>query len=145
MRIYLDVCAAVAQQGCAHLANAASVKGAPCFAQSLLLIALLPPLSFLPDISQAAALVASLLAIRPAPHRPAPNRHVSYGTPSHCPLVPAALAGELGIVEQVEFCVNASFDQLRALLTDAVAGLHTMADEHFGISVVEYMAAGAGI
>jgi hypothetical protein len=38
--------------------------------------------------------------------------------------------------------VNASFDELRCLLGDAVAGLHTMVDEHFGISVVEYMAAG---
>ena len=28
------------------------------------------------------------------------------------------------------------------LLGGAIAGLHTMADEHFGISVVEYMAAG---
>ncbi|PSC69622.1 GDP-Man:Man(3) c(2)-PP-Dol alpha-1,2-mannosyltransferase [Micractinium conductrix] len=54
----------------------------------------------------------------------------------------AALAEHLGIGEQVEFVVNASFDKLRALLGDAVAGLHTMVDEHFGISVVEYMAAG---
>lgn len=38
--------------------------------------------------------------------------------------------------------MNASFDELRLLLGDAVAGLHTMVDEHFGISVVEYMAAG---
>ena len=29
------------------------------------------------------------------------------------------------------------------LLGGAVAGLHSMTDEHFGISVVEYMAAGA--
>lgn len=29
------------------------------------------------------------------------------------------------------------------LLGGAVAGLHGMIDEHFGISVVEYMAAGA--
>lgn len=29
------------------------------------------------------------------------------------------------------------------LLGGAVAGIHTMIDEHFGISVVEYMAAGA--
>ncbi|KAL4458357.1 hypothetical protein ABPG75_013222 [Micractinium tetrahymenae] len=53
-----------------------------------------------------------------------------------------ALARELGISDHVEFCVNASFGELRALLGDAVAGLHTMVDEHFGISVVEYMAAG---
>jgi alpha-1,2-mannosyltransferase len=29
------------------------------------------------------------------------------------------------------------------LLGGAVAGMHSMVDEHFGISVVEYMAAGA--
>lgn len=29
------------------------------------------------------------------------------------------------------------------LLGHATAGLHSMIDEHFGISVVEYMAAGA--
>lgn len=28
-------------------------------------------------------------------------------------------------------------------LASAVAGIHSMTDEHFGISVVEYMAAGA--
>ena len=34
------------------------------------------------------------------------------------------------------------FSELRSLLGNAVAGLHTMVDEHFGIVVVEYMAAG---
>lgn len=29
------------------------------------------------------------------------------------------------------------------LLGAAIAGIHTMTDEHFGISVVEFMAAGA--
>lgn len=29
------------------------------------------------------------------------------------------------------------------LLGGAIAGIHSMTDEHFGISVVEYMAAGA--
>lgn len=33
--------------------------------------------------------------------------------------------------------------ELVALLGKAVAGMHGMIDEHFGISVVEYMAAGA--
>lgn len=33
--------------------------------------------------------------------------------------------------------------ELQSLLGGATAGLHTMTDEHFGISVVEYMAAGA--
>lgn len=32
---------------------------------------------------------------------------------------------------------------LVTLLGDAIAGIHSMVDEHFGISVVEYMAAGA--
>ena len=44
--------------------------------------------------------------------------------------------------DEVEFKVNVSFDELRRLLGDAAVGLHTMEDEHFGISVVEYMAAG---
>lgn len=35
-----------------------------------------------------------------------------------------------------------AYSELRRLLGDAVAGLHSMVDEHFGISVVEYMAAG---
>ncbi|GAB4822152.1 hypothetical protein N2152v2_009198 [Parachlorella kessleri] len=52
------------------------------------------------------------------------------------------LAKELGLEDHVEFCVNVPFSELLRLLGDAVAGLHTMVDEHFGISVVEYMAAG---
>jgi alpha-1,2-mannosyltransferase len=32
---------------------------------------------------------------------------------------------------------------LVGLLGGAVSGIHSMTDEHFGISVVEYMAAGA--
>lgn len=39
-------------------------------------------------------------------------------------------------------CVNVSHAELRELLGGAVGGLHTMTDEHFGISIVEYMAAG---
>ena len=42
----------------------------------------------------------------------------------------------------VEFRINVSFEELQRLLADAVGGLHTMLDEHFGISIVEYMAAG---
>lgn len=38
--------------------------------------------------------------------------------------------------------VNVPYSELRFLLGGAVGGLHTMVDEHFGISVVEYMAAG---
>ena len=39
-------------------------------------------------------------------------------------------------------CVNVPYSELKSLLGGAVGGLHTMLDEHFGISVVEYMAAG---
>ena len=54
-----------------------------------------------------------------------------------------ALAAELGLGDAVEFRVNASYAELQGLLGAAAAGLHTMLDEHFGIVVVEYMAAGA--
>lgn len=40
-------------------------------------------------------------------------------------------------------CLVCSNRELVQLLGGAVAGLHSMIDEHFGISVVEYMAAGA--
>lgn len=53
-----------------------------------------------------------------------------------------ALAEELGIAEHVDFCVNLPYAELRSLLGEAAAGLHTMRDEHFGIGVVELMAAG---
>lgn len=68
----------------------------------------------------------------------------SLSSTTTAPAAPAAagLAEELGLGEHVEFCVNVPFSQLLALLGDAVAGLHSMVDEHFGISVVEYMAAG---
>lgn len=49
---------------------------------------------------------------------------------------------ELGIEGSVDFLVNLPFPELQALLGEAVVGLHTMRDEHFGISIVEFMAAG---
>lgn len=52
------------------------------------------------------------------------------------------MAEELQIADRVDFCVNASAAEVRELLGGAVGGLHSMVDEHFGISVVEYMAAG---
>jgi len=51
-------------------------------------------------------------------------------------------AAELGLSDNVEFHINVSYTELVRLLGSAVGGLHTMVDEHFGISVVEYMAAG---
>lgn len=53
-------------------------------------------------------------------------------------------AKELGLDDScVEFCINVPFSDLRTMLGNAIAGIHSMRDEHFGISVVEYMAAGA--
>ncbi|CAL1374752.1 unnamed protein product [Linum trigynum] len=52
-------------------------------------------------------------------------------------------AVELKVDGDVEFHKNVMYRDLIQLLGGAVAGLHSMTDEHFGISVVEYMAAGA--
>ena len=48
------------------------------------------------------------------------------------------LAIELGIAEQVEFVVNESYDMICQLMGKATIGLHTMVDEHFGITLVEF-------
>jgi len=54
-----------------------------------------------------------------------------------------ALAAELELPPScLQFHVGIPSTALRQLLAAAHAGLHTMTDEHFGISVVEYMAAG---
>ncbi|CAM9401318.1 unnamed protein product [Scytosiphon promiscuus] len=53
-----------------------------------------------------------------------------------------ALAAELGVEDRVDFVVNCSFEELKAWLGRASVGLHTMWNEHFGIGVVEMMAAG---
>lgn len=52
------------------------------------------------------------------------------------------MSEDLGIADNVDFCVNASAAEVRELLGGAVGGLHSMVYEHFGISIVEYMAAG---
>ena len=54
-----------------------------------------------------------------------------------------ATAKDLGVDDSVEFHVDVPYARLRELLGGAAAGVHTMLDEHFGICVVEYMAAGA--
>ncbi|RLN60522.1 hypothetical protein BBJ28_00008704 [Nothophytophthora sp. Chile5] len=51
-------------------------------------------------------------------------------------------AVELGIADRVDFVVNASFPELKQYLAKSSIGLHTMYNEHFGISIVEMMAAG---
>ncbi|KAF7798297.1 hypothetical protein EIP86_009517 [Pleurotus ostreatoroseus] len=53
-----------------------------------------------------------------------------------------ALAKELKIEDQVQFIVNASYSDMLNWLSRASIGLSTMVDEHFGINVVEFMAAG---
>ncbi|KAJ4827914.1 asparagine-linked glycosylation protein [Turnera subulata] len=50
---------------------------------------------------------------------------------------------ELKVGGDVQFYKNVTYRDLVRLLGGAVAGIHSMIDEHFGISVVEYMAAGA--
>ncbi|KAG0080106.1 asparagine-linked glycosylation protein [Podila epicladia] len=49
---------------------------------------------------------------------------------------------ELGISDNVTFVINAPFSELQAWLARAKIGIHAMLDEHFGIGIVEYMAAG---
>ncbi|KAK2982509.1 hypothetical protein RJ640_026352 [Escallonia rubra] len=50
---------------------------------------------------------------------------------------------ELRVEEDVEFHKNVKYRDLVRLLGGAIVGIHSMIDEHFGICVVEYMAAGA--
>lgn len=50
---------------------------------------------------------------------------------------------ELNLENDVEFFKDLMYRDLVELLGGAFAGIHSMVDEHFGISVVEYMAAGA--
>lgn len=52
------------------------------------------------------------------------------------------LTRELGIQEDVEFVLNQPYPVLKDYLSRASVGLHTMWNEHFGIGVVEMMAAG---
>jgi alpha-1,2-mannosyltransferase len=52
------------------------------------------------------------------------------------------LSRELGIQDHVEFVLNQPYPVLKDYLSRASVGLHTMWNEHFGIGVVEMMAAG---
>ncbi|KAK4685333.1 hypothetical protein P7C73_g4818, partial [Tremellales sp. Uapishka_1] len=53
-----------------------------------------------------------------------------------------ALARDLGISDSVEFVANAPYEIIVERLGQASIGLNTMQDEHFGINIVEFMAAG---
>lgn len=52
------------------------------------------------------------------------------------------LSKHLSLENNVEFKVNLSYTDLLEEFANAYIGIHTMLDEHFGISVVEQMAAG---
>jgi alpha-1,2-mannosyltransferase len=52
------------------------------------------------------------------------------------------LARELNIQDNVEFVLNQPYSVLKDYLSRASIGIHTMWNEHFGIGVVEMMAAG---
>ncbi|XP_006639387.2 GDP-Man:Man(3)GlcNAc(2)-PP-Dol alpha-1,2-mannosyltransferase [Lepisosteus oculatus] len=52
------------------------------------------------------------------------------------------LCQELGVEDKVEFKLNIPFEELKKELASATVGLHTMWNEHFGIGIVECMAAG---
>ncbi|XP_043854744.1 GDP-Man:Man(3)GlcNAc(2)-PP-Dol alpha-1,2-mannosyltransferase isoform X2 [Dromiciops gliroides] len=52
------------------------------------------------------------------------------------------LCEDLGVQENVEFQINIPFEELKYYLSKATIGLHTMWNEHFGIGIVECMAAG---
>lgn len=51
-------------------------------------------------------------------------------------------ASNLGIAHRVHFKTDLPFNQVCFLLKTSFIGLHTMREEHFGISIVEFMAAG---
>lgn len=52
------------------------------------------------------------------------------------------LSEELDLGDSVRFIPNPSHETILELLSKASIGLHTMVDEHFGISIVEFMASG---
>jgi glycosyltransferase involved in cell wall biosynthesis len=54
-----------------------------------------------------------------------------------------AFAASLGVSDSVEFLVNVDNAVLSRLLSEALVVIHTMWNEHFGISCVEAQAAGA--
>ena len=52
------------------------------------------------------------------------------------------LLEELNLVDRVEIHTNVGYATLTEFLGRSKIGIHTMSDEHFGISIIEYMAAG---
>lgn len=52
------------------------------------------------------------------------------------------LVRNLGFIQRIDFIVNGTEEDVRNALSNAKVGLHTMTDEHFGIGIIEYLAAG---
>lgn len=52
------------------------------------------------------------------------------------------LSKYLSLENNVEFKVNLTYEELLTEMQNAYIGIHTMLDEHFGIAIVELMAAG---
>ncbi|CAG7815708.1 unnamed protein product [Allacma fusca] len=52
------------------------------------------------------------------------------------------LCKHLSVEENVIFKINVSYEELKQELSEGIIGIHTMWNEHFGIGVVECMAAG---
>ncbi|KAA3674212.1 alpha-1,2-mannosyltransferase [Paragonimus westermani] len=52
------------------------------------------------------------------------------------------LVGALGLTDVVQFHINISYEELLHRFRTCTINLHTMVDEHFGIGIVEGMAAG---
>jgi len=52
------------------------------------------------------------------------------------------LVEELNLQDYVVFSINPPYHELQASMTKASFGIHTMRQEHFGIGIVEMMAAG---
>ena len=51
-------------------------------------------------------------------------------------------AKDLGISDSLQFMVNESREVIIETMKESKVAIHTMKEEHFGISVVEMMAAG---
>ena len=52
------------------------------------------------------------------------------------------LCKHLSVEENVEFKINVPYDERNEIMRTAFIGIHTMWNEHFGIGVVEMLAAG---
>jgi alpha-1,2-mannosyltransferase len=71
------------------------------------------------------------------------NVSICYDYLYQLTLLLQSLCEDFQVSDQIDFCLNISFSDLKSHLAEATVGLHTMYNEHFGIGVVEMMAGGA--